>query len=117
MRTIECTNRNHFALGGHVCRSIAQPQSSLQGVERRLQFRLLLDLWRLVRSTVVAKLGQLTSSAWDRVVRCPVLQPRSRPTNPLEKLVSPTNKQCSQCLLNKGINGLIIIIVSLSRVP
>lgn len=44
-----------------------------------------------MRSAVVAKLGQLTSSAWDRVIRRPVLQPRSRPTDPLEKL--QTNKR------------------------
>ena len=78
------TNRHHLSLSWHVSRSIAQPQSCLEGVEGRLELCLLINLWWFSRPSVVAKLGQLASTSRYRVVSSAGLKPRSCTTYPLE---------------------------------
>lgn len=78
--------RDHFALGRHVGRSVAQPELGLQRVEVGLEFGLLLDARRLVLAPVGAVLLELLLAAGERVVGLAAVQPGHGASDPFEQI-------------------------------
>ncbi len=78
--------RDHLALSRHVSRTVGQPQLGLQRVEVGLQFRLLLDAWRLVLPPVLSVLLELLLNGHQRVAGLSRLEPWQCSPDPFQKL-------------------------------
>jgi len=99
------TDRDHLALGRHVGGSVAESESRLERVERRLELGFLVDFGRLVRAAVIAKLGQLAPSARHSVVGRAILKPRTSATYPLQQLTHTRNDTIRYIICTEKMTG------------